>query len=399
MTVVTTSLSRRSLLKAGARPAPPSVPSPVGAGPAVVRRCSGHPQALAARVVHRLRHQRRDAVGLGRPEALPDRAGAAVRPQPHGHADDRPRHLAAAGLRDGPRRAARRRRRAVAVVRRPAPAAGHPADGDRTSAPATAGRFFATQQGTPASRHRRGSSAPSEPSRGRASGCAEVLDRLGLAADAVSIQATGLDPHYVTGGVDYGRGASALPGQQGPRRRPARVGDERRAAAARPRLPDAAGAARLGRASRASSGSARSRSPTTELTSPWNTKWYRMTGGAYPADSPPLTVNPVRSAWELGWGQTVARRDRGRADRSLVERRRPRSTRVDVSVDGGATWQPGPASTASGHREAWTQWRYVWTQPARGAARADGPGHRRRGPHAAARRRRTTTTATSSTPW
>ena len=41
---------------------------------------------------------------------------------------------------------------------------------------------------------------------------------------------------------------------------------------------------------------------TTELTSPWNTKWYRMTGGSYPADSPPLTVNPVRSAWELGWG-------------------------------------------------------------------------------------------------
>ena len=41
---------------------------------------------------------------------------------------------------------------------------------------------------------------------------------------------------------------------------------------------------------------------TTELTSPWNTKWYRMTGGLYPADSPPLTVNPVRSAWELAWG-------------------------------------------------------------------------------------------------
>jgi DMSO/TMAO reductase YedYZ molybdopterin-dependent catalytic subunit len=40
----------------------------------------------------------------------------------------------------------------------------------------------------------------------------------------------------------------------------------------------------------------------TELTSPWNTKWYRMTGGDYPADSPPLTVNPVRSAWELPWG-------------------------------------------------------------------------------------------------
>ena len=47
---------------------------------------------------------------------------------------------------------------------------------------------------------------------------------------------------------------------------------------------------------------------TTELTSPWNTKWYRMTGGAYPADSPPLTVNPVRSAWELPWARRGTRR-------------------------------------------------------------------------------------------
>ena len=31
-----------------------------------------------------------------------------------------------------------------------------------------------------------------------------MLKRLGLSADAVSIQATGLDPKYVTGGVDYG---------------------------------------------------------------------------------------------------------------------------------------------------------------------------------------------------
>src|SRR6478752_6255248 len=32
---------------------------------------------------------------------------------------------------------------------------------------------------------------------------AEVLDRLGLAADAVSIQATGLDPEYIANGVNY----------------------------------------------------------------------------------------------------------------------------------------------------------------------------------------------------
>ena len=39
----------------------------------------------------------------------------------------------------------------------------------------------------------------------------------------------------------------------------------------------------------------------TRLTSPWNTKWYRMTGPAYPPDSPPLTEQPVKSAFELPW--------------------------------------------------------------------------------------------------
>ena len=76
---------------------------------------------------------------------------------------------------------------------------------------------------------------------------AEVLARLGLSADAVSIQATGLDPEYIASGVELRAGAPAVPGQQGPRRRPAGLGDQRRAAAARPRLPGAAGAARLGR--------------------------------------------------------------------------------------------------------------------------------------------------------
>ena len=42
-----------------------------------------------------------------------------------------------------------------------------------------------------------------------------------------------------------------------------------------------------------------SRSP---LFSPWNTTSYRMTGAAYPPDSPPLTTQPVKSAFELAWG-------------------------------------------------------------------------------------------------
>ena len=103
---------------------------------------------------------------------------------------------------------------------------------------------------------------------------------------------------------------------------------------------------------------------TTELTSPWNTKWYRMTGGSYPGDSPPLTVNPVRSAWELGWGETIVRRDeveltgRSWSGAAAVDR-------VDVSVDGGSTWSPA-RPYRSGHRQAWSQWRYVWKKPALG---------------------------------
>ena len=62
---------------------------------------------------------------------------------------------------------------------------------------------------------------------------------------------------------------------------------------------------------------------TTEQTSPWNTKWYRMTGGGYPPDSPPLTVNPVRSAFELAWGASLVQRRVLAAHRPVVERRRP----------------------------------------------------------------------------
>ena len=222
--------------------------------------------------------------------------------------------------------------------------------------------FFASQQGTPAT--------GTAWKLGAVGGVtwegvrlAEVLDRLGLSADAVSIQATGLDPEYSTGGVNYGRVRRPFPvskalddallvwGMNG-----------------EPLLPDHGFPVRLvlpgwvGIASIKWLGSLEV--ATTELTSPWNTKWYRMTGGSYPADSPPLSVNPVRSAWELGWGQTVARRDeveltgRSWSGAAAVDR-------VDVSVDGGATWKPA-RPYRSGHRQAWTQWRYVWKRPALG---------------------------------
>ena len=68
---------------------------------------------------------------------------------------------------------------------------------------------------------------------------------------------------------------------------------------------------------------------TTELTSPWNTQWYNVGG--------PLTVNPVRSAWELAWEARI----RSRRTVELTGRSWSGAApiaRVEVSTDGGATW-------------------------------------------------------------
>ncbi len=188
----------------------------------------------------------------------------------------------------------------------------------------------------------------------------DVLKHVGLAPDAVSIQATGLDPEYSTGGVNYGRV-----------RRPFPVGKALDDAIlawgvnGRPLLPDHGYPLRLvlpgwvGIASIKWLGSLEV--ATTELTSPWNTKWYRLTGGSYPADSPPLTVNPVRSAFELPLGATVPRGKVRLTGRSWSGAARIR--KVEVSIDGGATWKPAdledhkPGYDQSAVRGfGWSQW-------------------------------------------
>ena len=40
-------------------------------------------------------------------------------------------------------------------------------------------------------------------------------------------------------------------------------------------------------------------------------------------------------------------------------------TRVDISTDGGTTWDPARI-VRGGRREAWTQWAYDWRRPERG---------------------------------
>ncbi|MET0997576.1 MAG: molybdopterin-dependent oxidoreductase, partial [Marmoricola sp.] len=155
--------------------------------------------------------------------------------------------------------------------------------------------FYGSQQGTPASgtQWKLGSVGTVTWEGVRLS---DVLRRLGVSADAVDVMATGLDPTYVDKEVDYGQVRRPLPIHKA-------LDDALLAWGMNGRrlLPDHGFPLRLvvpgwvGVASIKWLGSLEvSR---TRLTSPWNTKWYRMTGGDWPADSPPLTVNPVRSAW------------------------------------------------------------------------------------------------------
>ncbi|MEO9325618.1 molybdopterin-dependent oxidoreductase [Nocardioides sp. C4-1] len=205
-----------------------------------------------------------------------------------------------------------------------------------------------------------------------------VLRRLGLDRDAVSIMATGLDDPFRSGTTDYGRVRRPFPVTKG-------LDDALLAwgANGQPLLPDHGFPLRLvlpgwiGIASIKWLGSLEV--ATRELTSPWNTTFYRMTGGDYPADSPPLTVNPVRSAWELplpailAAGRTHTLTGRAWSGAAPI-------ARVDVSLDGGATWRRAdlddrhPHGHHGHHRRdrgdrghGWTQFSVRWPKPRPGS--------------------------------
>lgn len=184
---------------------------------------------------------------------------------------------------------------------------------------------------------------------------ADVLEHVGVSRDAVDVMATGLDANYVDKGFDYG-----------PVRRPipiAKALDDAILAwgvNGEPLLPDHGFPLRLvvpgwiGIASIKWLGSLEVSAST--LTSPWNTKWYRMTGGDYPVDSPPLTVLPVKSAWELPEVAELPR-TRGTVLHGRSWSGAGRILRVDVSTDGGTRWKRADLLE---HRPAWSRWQFRW---------------------------------------
>jgi DMSO/TMAO reductase YedYZ molybdopterin-dependent catalytic subunit len=186
---------------------------------------------------------------------------------------------------------------------------------------------------------------------------ADVLRSLGLRADAVSILAAGLDPSYVSAGVDHGAVRRPFPISKALEDAVLAWG-----ANGEPLLPDHGFPLRLvlpgwvGIANIKWLGSLEV--STTELTSPWNTTWYNIDG--------PLTINPVRSAWELPWGARLPARSRIELTGRSWSGAGP-IARVDVSTDGGASWRParlhGPGRVAAGEGWGWTPWSTVLERP------------------------------------
>jgi DMSO/TMAO reductase YedYZ molybdopterin-dependent catalytic subunit len=184
-----------------------------------------------------------------------------------------------------------------------------------------------------------------------------VLRWARMRPEAINLMATGLDEPYLYRGVDYGRVRRPLP--------ISKALDDCMLVLemnGEPLPPDHGFPLRLlvpgwvGIASIKWLGqlevSAR------RLESPWNTIWYRMTGGDYPADSPPLTEVPVRSTFELPWGavfkagEPVMVGGRSWSGAAAIER-------VEVSLDGGSTWQT-PEITGPNRRYSWAHWEIPW---------------------------------------
>ena len=104
----------------------------------------------------------------------------------------------------------------------------------------------------------------------------------------------------------------------------------------------------------------------TPLFSLWNTTQYRMIGPTYPPDSPPLTNQTIKSAFELARGATFPVGTR----QELTGRSWTGTGKdihgVEISTDGGATWDKAQV-TGPKHDEAWAQWKFKWTPTAPGS--------------------------------
>lgn len=183
---------------------------------------------------------------------------------------------------------------------------------------------------------------------------ATVLDRAGLRPSAVDVLPQGLDPDFVTGGVNLGPVRRPLPvrkalkdvllayevnGQSLPPDHgfPVRLV-----------VPDWIGIASIKWLGRIEVSD-------TPLTSPWNTQFYRFFGPDYLPEGEPLSAQNTKSAFELPWDGALTA---GRTH--LVHGRSWSGTggirKIEVSTD-GRSWR---RATPRGHDHGWQRWSVPW---------------------------------------
>jgi DMSO/TMAO reductase YedYZ molybdopterin-dependent catalytic subunit len=191
-----------------------------------------------------------------------------------------------------------------------------------------------------------------------------ILDRSGISDQAVDVMPHGLDPDFVSGGVNYG-----------PVRRPipvAKALDDVILAYEMngvPLPPDSGFPARVivphwtGVSSIKWVGHIEVSA--TPLVSFWNTQAYRLFGPGYPPDGRSITSQVVRSAFELEWNaQLPANREFLLTGRSWSGN--GRITHTDISTDGGQHWHRA-IPRARGSRAGWQLWEFPWLTPSPGA--------------------------------
>ena len=189
-----------------------------------------------------------------------------------------------------------------------------------------------------------------------------VLRRAGLSRDAVDVLPAGLDPNFVTGGVDLGPVRRPLPLRKA--LHDVLIAYEMNG---EPLPADHGHPARLvvphwiGISSIKWLGSIEVSD--VPLFSPWNTQFYRLFGPEFPAEGEPFDRQVVKSAFELDPGAQVP------AGRPTRLRGRSWSAggairHVEVSTNGGADWRRARWVGGS-EGTAWQRWEVSW-EPAAG---------------------------------
>jgi Oxidoreductase molybdopterin binding domain/Mo-co oxidoreductase dimerisation domain len=181
--------------------------------------------------------------------------------------------------------------------------------------------------------------------------------------DPVDVLPEGLDPEWVTGGVNLGRVRRPLPIAKA--LRDVVLACEMNG---EPLPPDHGHPVRLVVPGwigiSAIKWLGRVEVSTTALLSPWNTQFYRLFGPDYPADGELISRQTIKSAFELPWPATLPA---GKAHHLYGRSWSGNGAiaTIEVSTDGGTTWQHATKVSRS-DATGWQRWRITWRPPAAG---------------------------------